>query len=70
MQYHIPVTQNVHEELPSFMIHANELVCPKNIYLKAQYPKLPCDMVKVLGINGQHIFIPLAKMKNVSEMDI
>lgn len=70
MQFHIPVTQNVSREVPAFMVHNNELVCPKNIYRKAQYPKLPHDMVKVTSQDGRNIFIPYHKLANVSSMDI
>jgi hypothetical protein len=49
------------------MVKANEIVCPKKIYRKAQYPNLPADMVKITGKDGRSIFIQLDKL---SAMDV
>lgn len=64
MKYHTPVTQNVSSEIPTFMVHNNELVMPSNVFSKQQYPNLPSDMVKVTGINGQQILIPMSKLSS------
>lgn len=66
MKFHTPATQNVKEEtLPQFALLGSEMVCPKNVFLRSQYPDLPMDLVKVTGQNGQRHFIPRHKLKAV-----
>jgi hypothetical protein len=52
------------------MIHNGELVCPKKLFTRNEYPGLQRDMVKISGMNGQVVFIPLSKLAHVSTMDV
>jgi hypothetical protein len=70
MNYHVPVKQDVSNEVPTFMLRRDELICPQNIYRKEQYPNLPCDMVKVTAQDGSDIFVPISKLTRVSSMDV
>lgn len=63
MNYHVPKVGGPKEEvLPTFMQRANELISPQAVYRQAEYPKLPCDMVKIISQDGRSIFLPLSKL--------
>lgn len=62
MNYHTPV-KSEGVDLPPFMQRNGELVVPKALYRKAEYPKLPSDMVKIVSRDGRNIFVPLTKLQ-------
>jgi hypothetical protein len=68
--FHVPRTQNVQSNLPAFMLYKGELICPKKLFKKEQYPEFPCDMVKISGMNGQNILVPFNRLTNISSMDV
>lgn len=70
MTYHVSSNKNNDKPLPLFMIHNGELVCPKKLFTRNEYPGLQRDMVKISGMNGQVVFIPLSKLAHVSTMDV
>lgn len=68
MNYHLPVNQDSIAE-PAFAVKNRELVIPRKIYTKEQYPTLPCTMVKIAAQDGRNIFVPAYKFQELSTMD-
>ena len=66
MNYHTPVKQDISNEANNFMIRGNELVVPQKVYKKEQYPNLPCDMVKIVGMDGRNVFLPAHKFGRIA----
>lgn len=65
MNYHLPINQQAKSELPTFVISGGEAVSPQKIYHKSQYPKLPSDLIKIVGRDGRNIYVPLSKVQNI-----
>jgi pseudouridine-5'-phosphate glycosidase len=69
MTFHTPIVIKQTPKVPAFMVRNGELVVPKNVYTKEEYPNLPCDMVKIVGRDGKGILIPYHKLNVISDMD-
>lgn len=55
--------------VPQFATRNGNLIMPEKIYTKREYPNFPEDMVKIIGQNGQRIFIKRSKISPV-EVDM
>ena len=63
MNFHAPQNQTI-TELPTFAVRNNTLVTPEKVFVKRDYPNLPCDMVKITAQDGRKIYIPRHKLSS------